>query len=88
LDLFDNFSELYDEDLADKLLMMYFTRTKNKHALAFLQFRATLPKAKLTEIKEMFDDRAEYYKLINAKKMEMFELLKAGQPIPIPPRNF
>lgn len=47
LELFDNFSELFDADLAEKLILMYFTRTKFKHALAFLQFRATLPKAML-----------------------------------------
>jgi hypothetical protein len=52
--IFERFSELYDEELADKVLMMYMTRTKNRHALAFLQFRATLPKAKIGDIKEMF----------------------------------
>ena len=58
----------YDERLADKLLILYLARCKHKHALAFMQYRKTLPNAKLTDIQEIFNERKELLRRLADKK--------------------
>ena len=45
----------YNRDYADKLLIKYLERCKLLHKLAFAQFRAKLPNAKINDIKDMFE---------------------------------
>ena len=46
-----------DKELVTKFLSLYLARCKYRHALAFLQFRKLLPKAKLHDLMELFNDR-------------------------------
>ena len=64
-------SHEFDEDLARKLLCMYHDRCKFKHALAFLQFRSTLPDADHEQLKRTFENRKDHLKAILNKVVGM-----------------
>ena len=46
-----------DEELVNKLLKLYLSHCKFKHAFAFIQFRKLLPGAKVQDLVEMFTRR-------------------------------
>ena len=59
--LFASF-KYYDAPLAEKMLTHYLSRCKDRHRMAFYQFRKMLPKAKVTCLSETFysnHERAE-----------------------------
>jgi len=52
---------------------LYLDRCKHRHALAFLQFRRILPKAKLHDLMEIFQDRKKYQTKLHAKMQELID---------------
>ena len=49
-----------DEELVNKLLKLYLSHCKFKHAFAFIQFRKLLPNAKVQDLVEMFSRRKKH----------------------------
>ena len=50
----------YNTKYAEKLLNLYMEKCKLRQSLAFAQFRKILPKAKISDLREMFCERKEY----------------------------
>ena len=47
--------------LIDLLLTLYIERCKFKHTMVFIQFRKLLPEPKLHDLREIFDQRKEFF---------------------------
>ena len=64
----------------------YLERCKLRHALAFCQFRKILPGAKLSDLKEMFEDRKDYIQRVLSKVSSITKAAKKGIPVPEAPK--
>ena len=70
----------FNKEYAEKVLMMYLERCKLRHSFAFCQFRKLLPDAKLSDLREIFDDRKDYIiKLLSYIKILRKEVKKGGK---------
>ena len=75
----------YNSKYADKLLNLYMEKCKLRHALAFAQFRKILPKAKISDLREMFLERLDYIIRNVDKCQELQKSHKKGEEIPEAP---
>ena len=80
--MFKQFDTHYTESYAEVALDLYLERCKLRHALAFCQFRKILPKAKLGDLKEMFEDRKDYMQRIMVKVDNLNKMVKKGEKVP------
>jgi len=67
--LHSKLSKPLSASLVDNLLKLYLEKCITLHSLAFFQYRATLPKALMYDIKEIFKDKKK-------TQMDMFNVIE------------
>jgi hypothetical protein len=75
---------LFNKEYADKVLQMYLERCKLRHSFAFCQFRKLCPNAKISDLRDIFDDRKEYMTRLLTWVKILSKKVKKGGTIPMP----